>query len=87
MSSNDPNIWIQLYENTPTVLRWLLSVLTLGLLSVYHYLWKRQQERLLAIEVRERNYATKTDIDEVKAGIAITHEDVKKIMFHIMDKP
>ena len=84
MTQHDPNFWIQLYENTPAVLRWVLSILTLGILTAYHHIWKRQQERLLLIEEREKNYATKSDIKEVKDSISSTHNDVQKIMFHIM---
>ena len=84
MPQNDPNIWIQIYENTPTGLRWLLSILTLGILSAYHYLWKRSQQRLADIEERERSYITKGDFRAMDNKIDGVHNDVKTIMFHIM---
>jgi len=78
---SDPNIWIQIYEHTPPLLRWLLGVLTLGLWTAYHMMWRRQQERIAKIE---SHYATKSDMSAVQDHIGSVHKDVREIRNWLM---
>ena len=49
MPSREPDVWTMLFEQTPTIVRWLLGVLTMGLFTlggVIYKINKRDMEKL-----------------------------------------
>lgn len=84
MPFSDANLWSLLFEHMPEPIRYALGILTLGLFTLASHIWKRNQERIKSIEQRENNYATKDDVSTVNKRIGDVHNDVKKIMFHLI---
>lgn len=72
--ASTPEIWVLLFEQTPPMLRWVLGILTLGLFTLATWLWRRQQERvaaidgrMFAVERREREYITRDEFNHQMA--------------------
>lgn len=61
--------WFTLYDQLPPIIRWALGILSLGLITLTRHLWRRQQERLNAIERAQNTFATKSDIQELKISV------------------
>jgi len=51
--SNAPDIWQLMFEQTPTVIRWLLGVLTLGTFTLLGVLWRWSRRDIEMIQKRQ----------------------------------
>ncbi len=69
--NTSPDNWTDLYDSIPTILRWALTVLSLGLLALTRYVWKRQIERITLIE---ENYVKQKDFDYVRNKVDDIHK-------------
>lgn len=77
------NHWMELYEQMPVIIRWLLLVLSAGLISLIHVIWRRHQERLAAIETAHRDFATKSDVREIKEAVDGVHDRIDQLFLHL----
>ena len=48
--AEQPDVWAQLFEQTPVALRWVLGVLTLGLFTLAGVLWRWNRADLIRVE-------------------------------------
>lgn len=51
-SSEGPDVWHLIFEQTPPVLRWVLGILTLGIFTVLGILYRWSREDLRRVESR-----------------------------------
>lgn len=63
MPSREPDVWQMIFEQTPTILRWLLGVLSLGLFTLLSILYRWN----------------KKDADEVKQDINRLHGRIDRV--------
>lgn len=52
MDHRDPDVWQLIFEQTPTVLRWVLGVLTLGIFTLAGVLYKWHRQDLAEVHQR-----------------------------------
>lgn len=52
MDSRSPDIWQLMFEQTPTIIRWVLGVLTLGIFTLATVLYKWHREDLNKVHIR-----------------------------------
>ncbi len=87
---DSPNVWILMYEQMPPVLRWLLTILTGGLLYLIALLYKRHVERIQALESVAKAAATRREMEvlrrEMATGTRETHKRLDDLMFYLVKK-
>lgn len=93
----DTSIWQSVFNDTPPVLRWVITVLTLGLFALAGYIWRRQNarldrhdERLSKLEDNERYWAERAEIREMvqhldnklDSGFKALHSRIDRLSDH-----
>ena len=76
----DPDIWRLLFDQTPPVLRWVLYILSGGVLLLAVAIWKAHRKRIEDIERRESQWATKEDVRQIRRDLGEFRSDVNRHM-------
>lgn len=84
MPTSDHNVWVMMFESTPPALRWVLSILTLGLFGLAGVIWRRYHERIAIVESRINSLATKEDVKRLESGVGMVHRRVDDIYTHLI---
>ncbi|APC45977.1 hypothetical protein QHH_65 [Halomonas phage QHHSV-1] len=69
-----PDIWQMVFDQTPTVIRWALGVLTLGIFTLASVLYRWHRDDLK--EVHER-------VDRLENRIEAQHTETNRLLFQI----
>ena len=65
----DSNLWVMITDSTPVALRWLLTILTLGLFWLVSFIVKRYHERFERLEEAQIQYITRSELKEILSSI------------------
>lgn len=69
-----PDIWQLVFDQTPSVIRWALGVLTLGIFTLASVLYRWHRDDLK--EVHER-------VDRLESRIEAQHTETNRLLFQI----
>ena len=67
-SAEDPTVWIQMYDQLPPIIRWVLVILSGGLISILAYLYRRERETVRRVEqqVHARMDRNEAALEEIR---------------------
>ncbi|GAA0586599.1 hypothetical protein ACFQH5_20290 [Halomonas salifodinae] len=68
------NVWEMLFEQTPTLLRWALGVLTLGVFSLAGLLYRWHREDMERVNAR---------IDRLEANMHASQQETNRLLLEI----
>ncbi|SFU86377.1 hypothetical protein [Halomonas korlensis] len=69
-----PDVWDMIFTQTPSVLRWALGVLIMGIFTLASFLFRRHQDDIKAI--RER-------LDKLEMRIQAQNVETNRLLFQI----
>jgi len=81
MLAHDHDIWTLLFEQTPVIFRWVMSILTLGLFLLAQQIWINHKKRIDKLEVLIIAKSDKTD-ENIKG----LHENIDKFILTIIKR-
>ena len=81
MLSHDHNIWVLLFEQTPTVLRWILGILSCGLFWLAQRLYLNHKQRVDNLENLIRSNAKASDKSMVRL-----HTKIDNLTLNLLNK-
>jgi len=89
MDSRSPDIWQLMFEQTPTIIRWVLGVLTLGVFTLAAVLYKVHREDLNKVHLRinelDQRFAHRQELTE--ARFEARHDQIYRRMEEQMQIP
>lgn len=73
-SGDNNNIWELLFEQTPSIIRWLLGILTLGIFTLAGVLYRWHRDDLREVHKR---------VDRLEERIEAQHAETNRLLFQI----
>ena len=70
----NPDVWNMIFEQTPTVLRWVMGILTLGIFTLASILYKWHREDMERVRRQQRE-----DMDHTRESLRRVHSEIGKV--------
>jgi hypothetical protein len=74
MDHKTPDIWTLVFQQTPTVIRWMLGILTLGIFTLGGVLYRWHRGDMRALHDR---------MDRIESRIAAQHTETTQMLVRI----